>query len=72
MKITDKTGLIVNAFQTENEDDIVLLSSAGKATRLKTSDISIIGRATQGVRLMKVGEDIKVVAVAKITEKENE
>jgi DNA gyrase subunit A len=72
LKITDKTGLIVNAFQTENEDDIVLLSSAGKATRLKTSDISIIGRATQGVRLMKVGEDIKVVAVAKITEKENE
>ena len=72
LKITDKTGLIVNAFQTGNEDDIVLLSSAGKATRLKTSDISIIGRATQGVRLMKVGEDIKVVAVAKITEKENE
>ena len=72
MKITDKTGLIVNAFQTENEDDIVLLSSAGKATRLKTSDISIIGRATQGVKLMKVAEEIKVVAVAKITEKENE
>ena len=72
LKITEKTGLIVNAFQTGNEDDIVLLSSAGKATRLKTSDISIIGRATQGVRLMKVGEDIKVVAVAKITEKENE
>ena len=72
LKITDKTGLIVNAFQTENEDDIVLLSSAGKATRLRTSDISIIGRATQGVRLMKIEEDIKVVAVAKITEKENE
>ena len=72
LKITDKTGLIVNAFQTENEDDIDLLSSAGKATRLRTSDISIIGRATQGVRLMKIEEDIKVVAVAKITEKENE
>ena len=64
--------MIVNAFQTENEDDIVILSSAGKATRMKTSDISIIGRATQGVRLMKVSKGIKVVAVAKITEKENE
>ena len=72
LKITEKTGLIVNAFQTENEDDIVILSSAGKATRMKTSDISIIGRATQGVRLMKVSKGIKVVAVAKITEKENE
>jgi DNA gyrase subunit A len=72
LKITDKTGEIVNAFQTDSESDIILLSSIGKATRLKASDISIIGRATQGVRLMKVNEDIKVVAVAKIQDKHGE
>ena len=72
LKVTEKTGEIVNAFQTENEDQIILLSSAGKATRLKASDISLIGRATQGVKLMKVDDETKVVAVAKIAEKENE
>ena len=69
MKITEKTGSIVNAFQVDDDSDIILLSSIGKATRLKASDISIIGRATQGVRLMKVDDTIKVVAVAKIQEK---
>ena len=69
LKITEKTGEIVNAFQTDDDSDIILLSSIGKATRLKASDISIIGRATQGVRLMKVNDTIKVVAVAKIQEK---
>ncbi len=72
LKVTDKTGEIVNAFQTDNDSDIILLSSIGKATRLKASDISIIGRATQGVKLMKVNENIKVVAVAKIQEKDGE
>tara|TARA_B100000686_G_C16785368_1_gene974849 strand:- start:549 stop:2909 length:2361 start_codon:yes stop_codon:yes gene_type:complete len=69
LKITEKTGSIVNAFQVDDDSDIILLSSIGKATRLKASDISIIGRATQGVRLMKVDDTIKVVAVAKIQEK---
>ena len=63
---------IINAFQVKNGDDIILLSSVGKANRLKSSDISIIGRATQGVRLMKLEEDIKVVAAAKVDEKVND
>ena len=72
LKITEKTGSIINAFQVKNGDDIILLSSVGKANRLKSSDISIIGRATQGVRLMKLEEDIKVVAAAKVDEKVND
>ena len=72
LKITEKTGSIINAFQVKNGDDIILLSSVGKANRLKSSDISIIGRATQGVRLVKLEEDIKVVAAAKVDEKVND
>ena len=68
LKITEKTGKIVNAFQVDNETHVILLSSVGKANRLKASEISIIGRATQGVRLMKLNDDIKVVAAAKLTE----
>ena len=70
LKITEKTGKIVNAFQVNDETDIVLLSSIGKANRLKASDISIIGRATQGVRLMRLNEDIRVVTAAKLTEED--
>ena len=68
LKITEKTGKIVNAFQVDNETDVILLSSVGKANRLKASEISIIGRATQGVRLMKLNEETWVVAAAKLTE----
>ena len=72
LKITDKTGEIVNAFQTDKDSDIILVSSIGKTTRLKASDISIIGRATQGVKLMKVNDKIKIVAVAKIADNTSE
>ena len=68
LKITEKTGKIVNAFQVDNETDVILLSSVGKANRLKASEISIIGRATQGVRLMKLNDETWVVAAAKLTE----
>ena len=68
LKITEKTGKIINAFQVDNETDVILLSSVGKANRLKASEISIIGRATQGVRLMKLNDETWVVAAAKLTE----
>ena len=62
----------MNAFQTDKDSDIILVSSIGKTTRLKASDISIIGRATQGVKLMKVNDKIKIVAVAKIADNTSE
>tara|TARA_B100000900_G_scaffold198296_1_gene168047 strand:+ start:7484 stop:9859 length:2376 start_codon:yes stop_codon:yes gene_type:complete len=72
LKITEKTGKIVNAFQVDNETDVILLSSVGKANRLKASEISIIGRATQGVRLMKLNDETWVVAAAKLTEEKQD
>lgn len=64
--VKEKTGKLVSAKVIDEEDDIIMISMAGIIIRLKTKDISRMGRNTQGVTLMKLGdENDKVMAVAK-------
>lgn len=63
--IKDKTGDIVSAKVIYENDEIMMISQSGIIIRLNTNDISAMGRNTQGVTLMKIDEDDKVVAVAK-------
>ncbi|MEW8973867.1 MAG: DNA gyrase subunit A [Tissierellaceae bacterium] len=65
--IKDKTGEIVSAKVISENDEIMMISFSGTIIRLNSEDISIMGRSTQGVTLMKM-EDDKVVAVAKYVE----
>lgn len=65
--IREKTGDIVSAKVISGNDDIMMISHSGTIIRLNSKDISIMGRNTQGVTLMKM-EDDKVVAVAKYVE----
>lgn len=65
--IREKTGDIVSAKVISGSDDIMMISLSGTIIRLNSKDISIMGRNTQGVTLMKM-EDDKVVAVAKYVE----
>ncbi len=65
--IKDKTGDIVSAKVVSEHDEILMISLNGTIIRLGIGDISIMGRSTQGVTLMKMKED-KVVAVAKYVE----
>ena len=55
-----------------DEDEIMILTTAGKIIRMKTRDISIIGRNTQGVRLIDIDESDRVVGVVTLAEKEDE
>ncbi len=55
-----------------DDDEIIIIASSGKLIRIKASNISIIGRATQGVRLIDLAEDDKVVSIARVVEKEEE
>lgn len=71
-KITQKTGDVVGMKIVDNSDDIVLINSDGTVIRLNCCGISTSGRSTQGVTLMKMNNETKVVAIAKINEKENE
>jgi len=74
MKVTAKTGPVVGVLQILDEDqDVVLVTDGGKLIRIPAADIRVIGRNTQGVRLVKLGEDgmESVVSVAPIAEKES-
>lgn len=63
-KITDKTGKIAGLATVSHEDDILLITSDGIVIRMDTEEINTIGRNTQGVRLMKLSDDVKVVSIA--------
>ncbi|RKU27938.1 DNA gyrase subunit A [Candidatus Poribacteria bacterium] len=67
IKRSTRNGVIVSAKLVADPDELVLISSAGYVTRMAVSDVRVIGRTTQGVRLMTLGEDEKLVDVAKIT-----
>ncbi|MGA1845480.1 DNA gyrase subunit A [Deferribacter abyssi] len=56
--VTEKTGLIVGAKQVKIEDDVMLISKSSKIIRLSVSDIPILGRTTQGVKLMGLDDEI--------------
>ncbi|BDV00509.1 DNA gyrase subunit A [Thermodesulfomicrobium sp. WS] len=62
MRITPRTGPVVGACLADPSDAIVLLTSAGKIIRISAEDISVLGRATQGVRLVRLEEGHVVVA----------
>ena len=69
--VTDKTGKVAAVKVVSEDDDILLISDDGTIIRMGAETISIYGRATQGVKLMKVGDGSKVISIAR-TEKEEE
>jgi len=72
INITDKTGLMNGILVVDGTEDIMIISDAGVVIRTRVDEISVFGRDTQGVRLMKIEEGTKVVCVEKIVEEEEE
>ena len=72
MKVTDKTGKVISVKQVGDQEDIMLITNGGKILRMSVKGVSIIGRNTQGVRLIKLGEGEKVVAVAQLAESDDD
>lgn len=70
MKLTEKTGDIMGILPVTDKDDLMIITDKGQVIRTKISGISLLGRNTQGVRLINVKPDEKVVAVEKIAESE--
>jgi DNA gyrase subunit A len=56
--------------QVTNDDEVMFITNHGKIIRIKISGISVIGRNTQGVKLIGVKKDEKVVGIARLAEKE--
>jgi len=73
-KISEKTGNVISARVVRDVDEIMLINNNGIIIRINVSDISTTSRNAMGVTLMKTGEDVNIVAVAKInysSEEEN-
>ena len=70
VKRTPRTGDVVTIIPVIDEDELMLISNAGKIIRLKVGDIPVQGRNTQGVRLITLEAGEKVVSVAKLAEKD--
>ena len=68
MKTTDRTGPVVGVRMVTDDDDIMLVTDGGKVIRTPVRGISIIGRNTQGVRLIDLSDGEKVVGVARLAE----
>lgn len=69
-KIADKTGPLVSAKLVSNEMDVIIITDRGQTIRIPVDQISVIGRSTSGVRVMRVDPDERIVAVAKIRSEE--
>ncbi|MBC8632067.1 DNA gyrase subunit A [[Eubacterium] tenue] len=64
--IADKTGDIVGAQMVNEDDEMMIINSDGVLIRLRVNEISLFGRVTSGVKLMKTDDEVNVVSIAKI------
>jgi len=72
IKTSERNGKVVDIKLVDEESDLMFITDRGKVLRTRVGALSIIGRNTQGVRLMVLESDERVVAVAKLAEKEDD
>jgi DNA gyrase subunit A len=72
MKTTERNGAVVGVLPVTDEDDLMIITDGGKIIRLRVKDLSIIGRNTQGVRLINLDEQEKLVGIARAVKQEEE
>jgi DNA gyrase subunit A len=69
---TDRNGQVVGIAYVQEGDELLIISQQGMILRMQTNDVRAIGRATQGVKLIDLEGDDKVVSIAKLAERESE
>jgi DNA gyrase subunit A len=69
---SERNGQVVGVAYVQEGDEVLLITQQGMIIRMQTNDLRAIGRATQGVRLIDIEADDKVVSVARLVEKEDE
>ena len=70
LRTSPRNGLLIGVLQVSATDQIMIVTSQGKVIRLAVDGIRVIGRATQGVRLIDLGKEDTVVSIAKVREQE--
>lgn len=72
MNITEKTGNLVGIMDVTDNDDLMIINKNGVTIRLHVSDLRVMGRATQGVRLIKLKDTDSIASIAKVGREEEE
>ncbi|MBB1138184.1 DNA gyrase subunit A [Myroides sp. WP-1] len=72
MNISDKTGLLVSINVVTDADDLMIINKSGLTIRMRISDLRVMGRATQGVRLINIKGNDSIAAVCKVMKEEDE
>ena len=72
IKVSERNGKVVAATQVEETDQIMLITDAGTLVRTRVSEVSIVGRNTQGVRLIRTADDEHVVSLERICDADEE
>jgi DNA gyrase subunit A len=72
IQTSDRNGKVVGMAYVHDDDEVMLITQQGMILRMKAGDVRVIGRATQGVRLIEMEDGDRVVAIAKLAEKEEE
>jgi DNA gyrase subunit A len=72
VRVTEKNGPVVGALQVQEQDQVMMISQEGKVNRMAVREISVIGRATQGVRLQGLESTDRVAAVTSLVADETE
>lgn len=70
LNITEKTGSLIAINSVTDEDDLMIINKSGLTIRMKVSDLRVMGRATQGVRLINIKGNDGIAAVAKVMREE--
>ena len=72
INITDKTGKLVAIKNVTDKDDLMIINKSGITIRMAVSDLRVMGRATQGVKLINIKDNDSIAAVAKVMHEEDE
>ena len=72
ISITDKTGILVSIKNVTDEDDLMIINKSGIAIRMAVEDLRVMGRATQGVKLINLKGSDSIAAVAKVMKDEDQ
>ncbi len=72
LKTTEKVGKVVGVILVNDNDEVMLIGASGNIIRMGVKDVRIIGRSTQGVKLIRIAEDDYLAAVAKLADRDDE
>ncbi len=72
ISVSDRNGAVINAVSVEEDDEIMLISDRGTLVRTRVSEVSVMGRNTQGVRLIRLIEGEHLVGLQRVDEMDNE